>query len=48
MEGSGRTCEDTEDTTMFVQIEEAKCAIQKLLYVTKLSPVRVVNGMGPG
>ena len=40
--------EDTEDTTMLVQIEEAKCDIRKLSYVTKLSPVRVVNGMGPG
>ena len=39
---------ETEDTTMFAQIEEAKCAIRKLSYVTKLSPVRVVNGMGPG
>jgi hypothetical protein len=36
----------TQDTTMLVQIEEAKCAIQKLLCVTKLSPVRAVNGMG--
>ena len=48
MEGSDRTCEDTEDTTTPVQIEELKCAIRKLLYVTKLSPVRAVNGMGPG
>ena len=40
--------EDTEDTTMLVQIEEAKCDIRKLSYVTKLSPVREVNGMGPG
>ena len=37
--------EDTEDTTMLVQIEEAKCDIRKLSYVTKLSPVREVNGM---
>ena len=37
MEGSDRTCEDTEDTTTLVQIEELKCAIRKLLYVTKLS-----------
>jgi hypothetical protein len=48
MEGSDRTCEDTEDTTTLVQIEDLKFAIRKLLYVTKLSPVRVVNGMGPG
>jgi hypothetical protein len=40
--------EDNEDTTVIVQIEEAKCDIRKLSYVTKLSPVRVVNGMGPG
>ena len=48
MEGSDRTCEDTEDTTTFVQIEELKCAIRKLLYVTKLSPVHTVNDMGSG
>ena len=48
MEGSDGTCKDTEDATMLVQIEEAKCAIRKLSYVTKLSPVRAVNGMGPG
>jgi hypothetical protein len=48
MEGSDRTCEDTEDTTTSVQIEDLKCAIPKLLYVTKLSHVRAVNGMGSG
>ena len=48
MEGSDRTCEDIQDTTMLAQIVEAKCAIQKLSYVTKLSHVRAVNGMGPG
>jgi hypothetical protein len=48
MEGSNRTCEDTEDTTTLVQIEELKCSIRKLSYATKLSPVRTVNGMGPG
>ena len=48
MEGSDRTCVETEDNTMFVQIEGAKCDIRKLSYVTKLSPVRAVNGMGPG
>ena len=48
MEGSDRTCEDIQDTTMLAQIEEAKCVIQKLSYVTKLSHVRAVNGMGPG
>jgi hypothetical protein len=45
MEGSDRTCEDTEDTTMIVQIEETKCDIRKMSYVTKSAPVRVVNGM---
>ncbi len=48
MEGSDGTCKDTEDTTMLVQIEEAKCDSRNLSYVTKLSPVRAVNGMGPG
>jgi hypothetical protein len=48
MEGSDGTCEDTEDATMIVQIEEAKCAIRTMSYVTKLSPVRAVNGMDPG
>jgi hypothetical protein len=38
MEGSDRTCEDTEDTTTLVQIEDLKYAIWKLSYVTKLSP----------
>jgi hypothetical protein len=45
MEGSDRTCEDTEDTTMIVQIEETKWDIRKMSYVTKSAPVRVVNGM---
>ena len=44
MEGS----DGTADTTTLVQIEEAKCAIRKLPFVTVLSPVRAVNGMGPG
>ena len=48
MEGSDRTCEDTEDTTTLVRIEELKCATRKLMYVTVLAPVRAVNGMGPG
>ena len=48
MEGSDGTCEDTEDATMLVHIEEAKYSIRKLSYVTKLSRVRAVNGMGPG
>ncbi len=48
MEGSDGTCEVTSDTVIVVQIEEAKCVIWKMSYVTKLSPVRVVNDMGPG
>jgi len=28
MEGSDQTCEDTEDTTTLVRIEELKCAIR--------------------
>ncbi len=32
MEGSDRTCEDTEDTTTLVQIEDLKCVIRNLLY----------------
>jgi hypothetical protein len=47
-EGRDGTCEDTEDTTMLVQIEESKCDIRKMSYVTKLSHVLAVNGMGPG
>ena len=38
----------TEDTSMFEQIEEVKCAIRKLSFVTILSPVRVVKGKGQG
>ena len=47
-EGRDGTCEDTEDTIMLVQIEESKCDIRKMSYVTKLSHVLAVNGMGPG
>ena len=39
MDGSDGTREDTEDTTMIVQIEEVKCVIWSLCCVTKLSPV---------
>ena len=39
MDGSDRTREDTEDTTMLVQIEEVKRTIRALPFVTKLSPV---------
>ena len=48
MEGSDGTCKDTEDTTMLVQLEEAKCDIRKMSYVTKLSPVRAVADKGRG
>ncbi len=34
MEGSDGTCECNDDTTTLVQIEEAKCAIRKLPFVT--------------
>ncbi len=40
MEGSDGTCENTDNTTTLVQIEEAKCAIRKLPFVTVLAPVR--------
>jgi hypothetical protein len=36
----------TEDTSTLVQIEEVKCAIEKLSFVTVLSPVRAVKGKG--
>ncbi len=39
---------DTEDTSMFEQIEEVKCAIRKLSFVTILSPVRAVKDKGQG
>ena len=45
MDGSDGT---REDTTMFVQIEEAKSAIRALPFVTKLSPVGAHNGHGAG
>jgi hypothetical protein len=38
----------TEDTSKLVQIEELKCAIEKLPFVTVLSPVRAVKGKGRG
>ena len=39
MDESEGTREDTQDTTMLVQIEEVKRSIRALLFVTKLSPV---------
>jgi hypothetical protein len=48
MEGSDGTCEGSADTTVFVQIEEAKYAIRKLSFVTVLTHVRVVGDKGPG
>ncbi len=48
MGGSDGTCEDTTDTTMFVQIEETKCAIFKLPFVAVLAPVRAVGDKGRG
>ena len=47
-EGSDGTCEDTADITMFVQIEEAKCDIHKLPFMTVLAPVRAVADKGRG
>ena len=44
MEGS----DGTADTTTLVQIEEAKCAIRKLPFVTILAPVRAVLTRGEG
>ncbi len=48
MEGSDGTCECTDDTTTRVLIEEVKCAIRKLPFVTVLAPVRAVGDKGPG
>ena len=48
MEGSDGTCESNDDTTTRVQIEEVKCAIRKLPFVTVLAPVRAVGDKGPG
>jgi hypothetical protein len=38
----------TEDTSTLVQVEEVKCDIRKLSFVTVLSPVRVVKDKGQG
>ena len=48
MEGSDGTREDTEDTTMCLQIEEVMCDIRALPIVTKLLPVGVRNSHGHG
>jgi hypothetical protein len=48
MDGSDGTRKDTEDTTTLVQIEEVKCAIRAMLFVTKLSPVGGRNSHGDG
>ncbi len=37
-----------EDTTILVQIEEVKCTIRTLSFVTKLSPVGTHNSYGDG
>jgi hypothetical protein len=37
-----------EDTTTSVQIEEIKCVIRGLPFVTKLSPVRAHKSHGDG
>ena len=44
MEGS----DGTAGTTTLVQIEEAKCAIRKIPFVTVLTPLRVVADKGRG
>ena len=44
MEGS----DGTADTTTLVQIEESKCVIRKLPFVTVLAPVRAVADKGRG
>jgi hypothetical protein len=36
----------SEDTSKLLQIEEVKCAIEKLSFVTVLSPVRAVKDKG--
>ena len=48
MEGSDGTREDTEDTTMLLQIEDVMSAIGALPIVTKLSPVGARNSHGHG
>jgi hypothetical protein len=42
------SAEGNEDTTVLVQIEEVKCPIRKLSFVTVLSPVSAVGGKGRG
>jgi hypothetical protein len=37
-----------EDTSIFVQVEEVKCTIRKLSFVTVLSPIRAVEGRVEG
>ncbi len=44
----GDTVEGTEDTTMLLQIEEEKCAIRTMSFVTKSSPVHTVNDKTEG
>ena len=48
MEESDGTREDTEDTTMLLQIEGVMCVIRTLPIVTKLSPVGLRNSHGHG
>ena len=49
MDGIDGTREDTEDTTILsVQIEEVKCPIRTLSFVTKLSPVDTHNDKSTG
>jgi hypothetical protein len=48
MTGSDGTREDTQDTTILVQIEEVMRTIRELPFVTKLSPVAARNSHGHG
>jgi hypothetical protein len=48
MDGSEGTHEDTEDTTMLVQIEEVKRTIRVMPFVTKLSSVDVHKDKAAG
>ena len=48
MDGNDGTREESEDSTMLVQMKEVMRVIRKMSFVTKLSPLGVHNRHGQG
>ena len=48
MDGNDGTREESEDSTMIVQMEEVRRVIRVMSFVTKLSPLGAYNRHGQG